>query len=98
MEEKYCNKELATISATNILKTEEWVFFPTSLGQRIAKIRVRRVPVEIEVEWLVAAILKAISKEIKIVQTTMTQRLNWWGFGLELLLVTSEGRYKICLK
>lgn len=52
---KHNNKELVATYAKKILRTEEWMLFPSYLDQRIAKIRTGRLSLKIE---LATTILK----------------------------------------
>lgn len=41
-------------------------------------------------EWLAAVVLSNTKEEINIVQATKTQQLNWWDYGVELCIITTE--------
>lgn len=77
-------KELAEINVTKILRTNGF-FFPTYLKKRITRIRVGKVPPEIEEEWLAVTVLCNKSNEIEILEVSKTQMLNWWALDWESL-------------
>lgn len=58
-----------------VLKMSKWVLFSTYLGKRIITITVGKMLPEIEVEWLVAALLVNTSIKVEIFQFTKTQQL-----------------------
>lgn len=45
-------------------------------------------------EWLAAVVLANTVEEVKIVQVTQTQLLNWWRFSIEIYLIIIEGDRK----
>lgn len=47
-EVKFANKEVAVVNDTEILKTSKRVLFPTYTEERISRIRVEKIPSEIE--------------------------------------------------
>lgn len=50
-------KEASIVHATTTLKMEEWELLSMYLGMRIARLRVDRIPREIEKVWLASASL-----------------------------------------
>lgn len=48
------------------------------LGHRIAQIRVRRTPPEIQQDWMATKILLPSEEGVTIVQAINTQQLNRW--------------------
>lgn len=68
--------------------------YPTYLGRRMAHIRVRKVPLEIEPEVLATSILEGTKEETEIGQASKTLQVNQWEFGLELFLLLSEKNFR----
>lgn len=59
-------KKTAAINSTRTLQTEKWVLFTTYLGKRIVMVRLGKVLLEFEVDWMTAEILNGTSKGINI--------------------------------
>ncbi|XP_014783152.1 uncharacterized protein LOC106878453 [Octopus bimaculoides] len=55
-------------------------------GKRVARVRIGKVPPELEETWLMTAIMFNIKEEAKILKATRTQSIDYWGYGIELTI------------
>lgn len=46
------------------LQSEKWVLSPTYMGMKVIRLRVERIPPEFEREWLLAAVINDLDKEV----------------------------------
>uniref|UniRef100_A0A0L8FHC2 Uncharacterized protein n=1 Tax=Octopus bimaculoides TaxID=37653 RepID=A0A0L8FHC2_OCTBM len=86
VEVQFKNKEDAKKLSTVALRTTKWTLLPTYCGRRAARISIEKVLREINVEWLVAAIVFNCKEEVEVVKVEKSREINWWGFRLEVLI------------
>uniref|UniRef100_A0A0L8HJ83 Uncharacterized protein n=1 Tax=Octopus bimaculoides TaxID=37653 RepID=A0A0L8HJ83_OCTBM len=82
-ENKYANKTLAN---------GNWMLFPNKLGRCPTWIRVGRIPPKIELEWVMAAVFPE-REDVRIIMISRTQKINCWGYGLNVLFIASQKVY-----
>lgn len=66
--------------STSHLKIEGRILLPIYQERKIAKLRIERMPTEIEAALLTEVVLTGTSEDVKITQATRTQQKNWWGY------------------
>lgn len=76
------------------LKIEKWALMPTYLGRRIARLRIGKIPPEIEEGWLAAAVLLEIKESVEKLQAMRTQQLNWSGYVFRIVSTHHRKRRK----
>eukprot|EP00106_Octopus_bimaculoides_P014341 XP_014781783.1 PREDICTED: probable serine/threonine-protein kinase nek3 [Octopus bimaculoides] len=59
---------------------------PTYLGRRVTKINLDQVPPELNISWLVAAVLFDIEETATILEVHRMKEKNWSGMGMQLLV------------
>lgn len=86
VEVRFASEQVALKHFIESLRTNEWLHLSTYLRKRVPNVRIGRVPSEIKEVWLVADVSMGIKEELGVVQATRIQQLNWWGYGLELII------------
>lgn len=80
------------------LNTEKWKLFPMYFGRRIVRNIVGGIYHDIRAEWFVAALVKYIQADFKIMSLNITEVVNWWGYGMELYSHSTSKIIRICLR
>lgn len=90
---RYCSKrkKIAKRYSVKNLITQKWKVFLIYIGQKIVRLRVGAIHPKNEVKWVIFALVKDIKDTYKIVSSSVTQVLKWWGYGLELYLQSRKG-------
>ncbi|XP_036368115.1 uncharacterized protein LOC118767527 [Octopus sinensis] len=70
--------------AARTIKTEKVFLLPSYLGRKTTRIRVKRIPPDIEAELVVAAILIDNKDKVDILQATIADEGKWKGGVLEM--------------
>lgn len=55
------------------------------LGRRVSSVRVGDISPEVDVTWLVAAILRGIAEKLVVLLAARTPHKNWQGQCLEIV-------------
>lgn len=76
----FYRKETAFESVGNRTVSEKRLLFPSYMGRVVESVRIAAIPPTIPPSRVLAAVLKNI-KEYKVVNTTQTETLFFWGYG-----------------
>ncbi|XP_036364761.1 uncharacterized protein LOC118765946 [Octopus sinensis] len=85
VEVRFPTEEQARAHAISPLQTESLLLVPTHLGRRVTKIKIDLVPPELDMSWLVAAVLYDIEDTTTILDVRRVREKNWLGMGVLLL-------------
>lgn len=80
--------------ATKNIVTTKWKLFPVYMGRKIVRVRIGSIHPEFNVERILTAIDDNLQEEYKIVTTSVTQVVYWWGYDCEVFLAVSEDDWK----
>uniref|UniRef100_A0A0L8H776 Uncharacterized protein n=1 Tax=Octopus bimaculoides TaxID=37653 RepID=A0A0L8H776_OCTBM len=86
VEVRFVSEEEARKHYTVPLRSAEWALLPTYCSKRAARVRLDRIPPEIDEAWLVAAILYNTEEDaqvLKISRMTEKERGEMWNFHLK---------------
>lgn len=86
---RFATKEEAASNSTTILKSEKAILLLASKALRNVRVRIGREPQEIILELLVAAVIASTKDNPEIMLARRTNKLNRWGYGVEMLLFTT---------
>lgn len=75
-----------------ILKTEEVILISMYIGRRSSRVRITKIPPEVDTTWLVAAMTVDMEEKITFLHTTATDKQNWQGQTLYTLITLITGR------
>lgn len=82
--------QIAKKYTTKIITSEKWKLFPVYMGKKIVRVKIGGILPTIRKEWVVAALIKDIKEDYKIISINNAQVIDWWGYGLEVFLSVSE--------
>uniref|UniRef100_A0A0L8HDN2 CCHC-type domain-containing protein n=1 Tax=Octopus bimaculoides TaxID=37653 RepID=A0A0L8HDN2_OCTBM len=82
--------------STMPLRTDEWPLLPVYCGRRAARVRIGRLPLEIDMEWLVSVVIYKCKDKVHIIKVERSREIEWWGLGVEFLAhITLPDRHNI---
>lgn len=58
------------------------------MGRRTSRITIKNIPPRVEGGWLIAAISLQLEDQLKILETGVTEEVNWTGKTLKILIQT----------
>lgn len=94
VEVRFVTEKTVVAHGTATLKADDQALLPTYLGRRIVRLRIGKIPQEIEEEWLVTVILSEVKEDMKVILGNKDTTVGWWGYGLELFLHITERDFK----
>ncbi|XP_052822304.1 uncharacterized protein LOC106877403 [Octopus bimaculoides] len=81
-----CNRLSPSSKISGLVPMVERMLVPTYLGRRVTKINLDQVPPELNISWLVAAVLFDIEETATILEVHRMKEKNWSGMGMQLLV------------
>lgn len=78
------------VASMTLVTREKWVFYPIYMDKSIVEMQIGGVPLEIKLEWLVAAVLADLEEPLNVITASRTETLQCWGFGENIFLQMTE--------
>lgn len=86
VEVRFATEEESVKHSRTILSSVDLLLLPISMRKRNEKVVIGRIYPDIQEVLLVVAIMTATHENAKFMSAGRTQRLYWWGYGVEISL------------